>query len=64
MADLARHVQFNVNNDDIIIHDNQGNDDNQNNQGSNDQAGQVLQPNIPAGAQMTLAFKVEQSKIP
>jgi hypothetical protein len=30
----------------------------------NDQAGQVVQQNIPAGAQMTLAFKVGQSKVP
>jgi hypothetical protein len=28
-----------------------------------DQAGQVVQ-NVPAGAQTTLAFRVEQSKIP
>jgi len=77
MADPARHVQFNIN-EDIIIHDNQGNDDNDdcdnqntqnnqnalNNQGNNDQAWQVVQLNAPTGAQMTLAFKVEQSKIP
>ncbi len=30
----------------------------------NDQAGQVIQQNIPAGAQTALAFKVEQSKVP
>ncbi len=30
----------------------------------NDQAGQVVQQNLPAGAQMMLAFKVEQSKVP
>ncbi len=29
-----------------------------------DQAGQVVQQNVPAGAQTTLAFRVEQSKIP
>ena len=28
-----------------------------------DQAGQVVQQNVPAGAQTTLAFRVEQSKI-
>jgi hypothetical protein len=72
MVDLARHVQFNVNHYDIIVHDNQGKNDNndndnqnaQNNQKYNDQAGQVVQPNVLAGAQATLAFKVEQSKIP
>ncbi len=30
----------------------------------NDQAGQVLQQNFPAGFQSMLAFKVEQSKVP
>jgi hypothetical protein len=30
----------------------------------NDQAGQVVQQNVPAGAQTTLVFKVEQSKVP
>ena len=39
------------NNDDIQLDLNQ------------DQAGQVVQ-NVPAGAQTTLAFRVEQSKIP
>ncbi len=29
-----------------------------------DQTGQVVQQNIPAGAQTMLAFKVEQSKVP
>jgi hypothetical protein len=29
-----------------------------------DQAGQVVQQNILAGAQTTLAFRVEQSKVP
>jgi hypothetical protein len=29
-----------------------------------DQAGQVVQQQVPAGAQTTLAFKVEQTKIP
>jgi len=29
-----------------------------------DQAGQVVQQNVPAGVQTTLAFRVEQSKIP
>jgi hypothetical protein len=29
-----------------------------------DQAGQVVQQNVPAGAQTTLAFRVEQSLIP
>jgi hypothetical protein len=29
-----------------------------------DQDGQVVQQNVPAGAQTTLAFKVEQSKLP
>jgi hypothetical protein len=29
-----------------------------------DQAGQVVQQNVLAGAQTTLAFRVEQSKIP
>ncbi len=29
-----------------------------------DQAGQVVQQNVPAGAQTTLAFREEQSKIP
>jgi hypothetical protein len=29
-----------------------------------DQADQVVQQNVPAGAQTTLAFRVEQSKIP
>jgi hypothetical protein len=29
-----------------------------------DQAGQVVQQNVPAGAQTTLAFRVEQSKVP
>jgi len=29
-----------------------------------DQAGQVVQQNVPAGAQTTLAFRVEQSKLP
>ncbi len=28
-----------------------------------DQAGQVVQQNVPAGTQTTLAFRVEQSKI-
>ena len=28
-----------------------------------DQAGQVVQQNVPAGAQTTLTFRVEQSKI-
>ncbi len=40
-----------ANNDDIQLDLNQ------------DQAGQVVQ-NVPAGAQTTLAFRVEQSKIP
>jgi hypothetical protein len=40
-----------VNNDNIQLNLNQ------------DQAGQVVQ-NVPAGAQTTLAFRVEQSKIP
>jgi hypothetical protein len=31
---------------------------------NNDQAGQVVQQNIPAGTQTTLAFKMEQSKVP
>jgi hypothetical protein len=31
---------------------------------NNDQAGQVVQQQVLAGAQTTLAFKVEQSKIP
>jgi hypothetical protein len=31
---------------------------------NDDQAGQVVQQNVPAGAQATLAFKVEQSKVP
>jgi hypothetical protein len=57
MADPARHVQFNVNNDDIIVHANRDNNDHDNQ--NNDQA---VQPNVPA--QTTLAFKVEQSKIP
>jgi hypothetical protein len=30
----------------------------------NDQAGHVVQQNITAGAQTTLAFKVEQSRVP
>ncbi len=30
----------------------------------NDQAGQVIQQNVPASTQTTLAFKVEQSKVP
>jgi hypothetical protein len=30
----------------------------------NDQAGQVVQQNVPAGAQTTFAFKVQQSKVP
>jgi hypothetical protein len=30
----------------------------------NDQAGQVVQQNFPAGFQSMLAFKVEQSKLP
>jgi hypothetical protein len=30
---------------------------------NNDQAGQVVQQNVPAGAQTTLTFKVEQSKV-
>jgi len=30
----------------------------------NDQAGQVVQQNVPAGTQTTLAFKVEQWKVP
>jgi hypothetical protein len=30
----------------------------------NDQAGQVVQQNVPASAQTMLAFKVEQSKVP
>jgi hypothetical protein len=30
----------------------------------NDQAGQVLQQNVPAGAETTLTFKVEQWKVP
>ncbi len=30
----------------------------------NDQAGQVLQQNVPAGTQTMLSFKVEQSKVP
>jgi hypothetical protein len=30
----------------------------------NDQAGQVVQQNVPAGAQTMLVFKVEQSKVP
>jgi hypothetical protein len=30
----------------------------------NDQAGQVAQQNFPAGTQTTLAFRVEQSKVP
>jgi hypothetical protein len=29
-----------------------------------DQAGQVVQQNVPAGTQTTLAFRVEQSKVP
>jgi hypothetical protein len=29
-----------------------------------DQAGQVVQQNVPAGGQTTLAFRVEQSKVP
>jgi hypothetical protein len=76
MADPASYVQLNIN--EVIVHDNQGNDDNDdcdnqntqnnqnalNNQGNNDQAWQVVQLNAPTGAQMTLAFKVEQSKIP
>jgi hypothetical protein len=40
-----------ANNDDIQLDLNQ------------DQAGQVVQ-NVPAGAQTTLAFRVEQSKLP
>ncbi len=40
-----------LNNDDIQVDLNQ------------DQGGQVLQ-NVPAGAQTTLAFRVDQSKIP
>ena len=40
-----------ANNDDIQLDLNQ------------DQAGQVIQ-NVPAGAQTTLAFRVDQSKIP
>jgi hypothetical protein len=63
MADPARHVQFNINNDDIIVHANRDNNDHDNQ--NNDQA---VQPNVPAAApaaaQTTLAFKVEQSKIP
>jgi hypothetical protein len=30
----------------------------------NDQAGQMVQQNVPAGTQTTLAFKVEQSLVP
>jgi hypothetical protein len=29
-----------------------------------DQAGQVVQQNVPAGGQTTLAFRLEQSKVP
>jgi hypothetical protein len=61
MADPARHLHFNVN-DDEIVHDNQGND-NQDDPISEVQAGQVVQQNVPVGAQTTLAFKVEQSKM-
>jgi hypothetical protein len=74
-----RNVRFNVNPDDIQLHVDQGDGDengqnNQNNQNNNlnvqnaQNDGQGAQVNIPAGApgaaQMTLAFKVEQSKIP
>jgi len=52
---------FNVN-DNEIVHDNQGND-NQDDPISEVQAGQVVQQNVPVGAQTTLAFKVEQSKM-
>ncbi len=31
---------------------------------NNDQASEVVQQNIPAGAQTMLAYKVEQSKLP
>ncbi len=31
---------------------------------NNDQARQVVQQQVPASAQTTLAFKVEQSKVP
>jgi hypothetical protein len=67
MADPARHMQFNVNNDDNIAQDNQDNDGkNCNDSQNNDQ--EALQPNVqvaaPVAAQTTLVFKVEQSKIP
>ncbi len=56
-------MQFNINND------NHNNDDNNDghNDGNNDNQNQIVVPaNVPAGqaAQTTLAFKVEQSKIP
>ena len=49
-------------NDNEIVHDNQGND-NQDDPISEVQAGQVVQQNVPVGAQTMLAFKVEQSKM-
>jgi hypothetical protein len=63
MADPARHVQFNANNNYIIVHYNQDNNDD--NDQNNDQA---IQPHVPAAApapaQTAIMFKVEQSKIP
>jgi len=63
MADPARNVQFNLNNDQA----GQGNNDqsgqinnDQAGQINNDQARQVVKQNVPAGAQTTLAFKVKQ----
>ncbi len=46
MADLARHVQFNVNNYDIIVHDNQGNNDNKDNDNQNAQNNQAFQTKL------------------
>jgi hypothetical protein len=70
-----RNVRFNVNPDKIQV-ENQGNNDGNNNNNQNvpnppenvQNNDQVLQIDIPAGApraaQTTLAFKLEQSKIP
>ncbi len=70
-----RNVRFNVNPDEIQV-ENQGNNDGNNNDNqnvpnppqnvqNNDQVPQIIIPaGAPRAAQTTLAFKVEQSKIP
>jgi hypothetical protein len=66
-----RNVRFQVNQDEIQV-DNDGNNDNDGNRNQDApnppqdaQAPQVVVPvNAPGAPQTTLAFKVEQSKIP